>query len=160
MRIIGISSGGGHLTELLVISRNMPEMTAIITETSAVYRNPRSDIAFFPIQDPHRSPALFIKNTFQAARYLISLKSDVVVSTGAGISVPFFLLARLLGRKCIFVESGARIRTPSLTGRILYPMSHLFIVQSEELLSFYKNAKVARIVPFRETENDLGAVWY
>ncbi|SFQ78759.1 Oligosaccharide biosynthesis protein Alg14 like [Donghicola eburneus] len=62
------------------------------------------------------------------------------------MSVPFFLLSKALGSVCIFVETGARISTPSMTGRILYPFSSLFIVQNETLLPFYPKAIVASIL--------------
>jgi hypothetical protein len=62
------------------------------------------------------------------------------------MTVPFFLLAKMAGAVCIYVESGARISTPSMTGRILYPVSSLFIVQNEALRSFYPKAVVASIL--------------
>ena len=146
MRIVGISSGGGHLTELLMVCRGLPEVRTIITEYGAVHRAAADGITFLPIHDPHRSIPLFLKNWFQALRYLRSLKPDIVLSTGAGMTVPFFLMARVLGELCIFVETGARVTSPSLTGRILYPFSHLFIVQSEALLSVYPRAQIASII--------------
>lgn len=146
MRIIGISSGGGHLTELVTIARFLPTLGALITETGAAERNGRSDIIFVPLHDPHRSVIGFYRNFRQAFRYVRHHKPDVVISTGAGMTVPFFLLAKVSGAVCIYVESGARISTPSLTGRIVYPLSSLFIVQSEALRSYFPKAVVASIL--------------
>jgi beta-1,4-N-acetylglucosaminyltransferase len=146
LRIVGISSGGGHLTELLTITGHLPQLTALITENGAVKRNDGSGLPLQPILDPHRSLVGFFRNTFQSVRYLQRYKPDVVISTGAGMTVPFFLLARLFGAVCIYVETGARITTPSMTGRILYPFSSFFIVQNKTLLPFYKKAVVASIL--------------
>jgi len=146
VRIIGISSGGGHLTELVTIARFLPTLSAVITETGAAERNTGSDISFMPIRDPHRSIFGFLRNLGQAFRYAGRHKPDVVISTGAGMTVPFFLLAKMAGAVCIYVETGARISTPSMTGRILYPFSSLFIVQSDGLRSFYPKAVVASIL--------------
>jgi UDP-N-acetylglucosamine:LPS N-acetylglucosamine transferase len=54
---------------------------------------------------------------------------DVILSTGAGVAVPFFWIGRLLGRRCVFVESLARVDTLSLTGRLVYPFADEFFVQ-------------------------------
>lgn len=146
MRIIGISSGGGHLTELITIARFLPTLSAVITETRAAERNTGSGFSFVPLRDPHRSVFGFLHNLGQAFRYLRHHKPDVVISTGAGMTVPFFLLAKMTGAVCIYVETGARISTPSMTGRILYPFSSLFIVQNEALRSFYPKSVVVSIL--------------
>lgn len=147
MRIVGICSGGGHLTELLMIMRHLPHCMSILTEEGAVERNAGSDLPLLPICDPHRSPWKFLQNSGQALRYLFHLRPSVVISTGAGMTLPFFIMARAFGANCIFVETGARVSTPSMTGRLLYRFSHLFIVQNAALLPFYKKAVVASILP-------------
>lgn len=147
MRIVGICSGGGHLTELLTITRHLPSCVAILSEEGAVARNAGSGLPLLPICDPHRSPLKFLRNAWQALRYLVRLRPSVVISTGAGMALPFLIMARLSGATCIFVETGARVSTPSLTGRLFYPFAHLFIVQSAALLRFYEKAVVASILP-------------
>nr|WP_225349401.1 hypothetical protein [Limosilactobacillus reuteri] len=49
--------------------------------------------------------------------------------------------AKLMKKKVIYIESFARITTPSLTGKILYHFADLFIVQWKELLKVYPKAK-------------------
>lgn len=149
MRIVGICSGGGHLTELMMVLRHLPNCKAIITEEGAVERNGDGNLTLLPLCDPHRSISKFFLNAFQAVRYFFRLNPTVVISTGAGMTLPFFILARIFGATCIFVETGARVSTPSMTGRLLYPFSHLFIVQNAELLKFYKRAVVQSILPDR-----------
>jgi beta-1,4-N-acetylglucosaminyltransferase len=56
----------------------------------------------------------------------------VVVSSGAGVAFPFFLLARLRGHKTVYVEVYDRIDTATMTGRLCYPLSDLFLLQWEE----------------------------
>ena len=121
-------------------------MIALITESGAVLRNSESDLPLQPIHDPHRSLTGYLLNAVQAARYLLRYRPDVVISTGAGMTVPLFLLARFSGVTCVYVETGARISTPSMTGRILYPFASLFIVQNSALLPFYRKAVVASIL--------------
>ena len=44
-------------------------------------------------------------------------------------------------RKVIFIESFAKKKTRTLSGRIVYPIATVFIVQWEEMLKFYPKAK-------------------
>ena len=65
---------------------------------------------------------------------------DIFISTGAGIAVPFFYIGKLLGKRLIFIESFTRINMPSLTGRLVYPISDLFFIQWDELKKHYPKA--------------------
>jgi beta-1,4-N-acetylglucosaminyltransferase len=144
MQIVGICSGGGHLTEMLLVAQYLPSLPLIVTETQSALRN-REVFVMLPICDPHRSVLKFALNFIQSLRYLFSLSPDVVITTGAGISVPFFILARISGRTCIYIETGARVTTVSLTGRILYPFSNLFIVQHNGLKGRFSRAVVCEL---------------
>ena len=66
---------------------------------------------------------------------------DAVVSTGAGVAVPFLLIARLLRVRAVYVESFARQTNLSLSGRMLYPLLRDFFVQSERLAQQYERAR-------------------
>jgi UDP-N-acetylglucosamine:LPS N-acetylglucosamine transferase len=56
-------------------------------------------------------------------------KPDVILSTGAALAVPFFLVGRLRGVRCVYVESLTRTRGLSLSGRMIYPLASVFFVQ-------------------------------
>lgn len=64
----------------------------------------------------------------EAVRILRRTRYRAVVSTGAGIAMPFFLAARTLGVPCYYIESAARSAGPSLTGRLVsrIPGTRLF----------------------------------
>ena len=68
-------------------------------------------------------------------------KPDVIVTTGALIVFPFCLYAKLMGTKVIYIETFARVNDRSLTGRLVYPLADLFLVQWESLLELYPKAK-------------------
>lgn len=71
---------------------------------------------------------------------LIQNPADVVITTGAAVAIPICLYAKILGKKVVYIESMARINSPSKTGKLLYKYADLFVVQWEELLKFYPNA--------------------
>jgi UDP-N-acetylglucosamine:LPS N-acetylglucosamine transferase len=64
-------------------------------------------------------------------------KPDFVISTGAGVAVPFFWLGKLFGCKLVYMEVFDRINSPTLTGRLVYPMTDKFLIQWEEQKRFY-----------------------
>ena len=81
------------------------------------------------------------RNLILAWKILSKEKPQVVLSTGAGVCVPFFLVARIRGIKTVYIESLARINELSLTGRLVYRFTDEFIVQWPELAERYRNAK-------------------
>ncbi len=64
-------------------------------------------------------------------------RPTIIVSTGSEIAIPFFYLGRLLGIATLFIESWCRVKTPSGTGRLVYPVATHFLVQWEPLLERY-----------------------
>lgn len=76
----------------------------------------------------------------QSLAVFLKEKPDVVISTGAGITIPICYLAKIFGKKVIFIESFSRVTQPSIAGMVAYPASNLFIVQWKPLLKFYKRA--------------------
>ena len=81
----------------------------------------------------NRSLKNFLRNVRLASRILKREKPDVIISTGAGICVPFFLLGRRRGIRTVYIESMARIESLSLTGKLVYRFSDHFLVQWPEL---------------------------
>mmetsp|Transcript_36823 Transcript_36823/g.37477 ORF Transcript_36823/g.37477 Transcript_36823/m.37477 type:complete len:186 (-) Transcript_36823:143-700(-) len=70
-----------------------------------------------------------------------SLRPDLIICNGPGTCVPLCYVATLFrilhihSTKIIFVESFCRVKSLSLTGKLLYPIADRFVVQWPELLS-------------------------
>ena len=77
----------------------------------------------------NRSLLKAIRNFFLAWRVIGDTDADVVLSTGAGIAVPCFIVARLRRRRAVYVESLTRTDSLSLSGRLVYPLANEFFVQ-------------------------------
>jgi UDP-N-acetylglucosamine:LPS N-acetylglucosamine transferase len=71
---------------------------------------------------------------FWAWRVLRRERPDAIVSLGAEIALPFFYLSKLLGIRTIFIESWCRVENLSKTGRLVYPIADVFLVQWPQLL--------------------------
>ena len=140
MKICLACSAGGHLTETMqVMDAFRGHKTFFVTflrEDSKELKN-----AYF-IEDPKRNLLRLVKTVFQSISILKKEKPDIVFTTGAGVAVPICWLAKLMGKKVIYLESFCRVKEPSLSGRLIYPIADIFLVQWENMLSKYgKKAK-------------------
>jgi UDP-N-acetylglucosamine--N-acetylmuramyl-(pentapeptide) pyrophosphoryl-undecaprenol N-acetylglucosamine transferase len=66
------------------------------------------------------------------------------VTTGSGIVVPFCVFARLAGARVVFVETAARVRGPSSSGRVLSRVAHRVVVQWDVMRAVYPGAVLVR----------------
>jgi UDP-N-acetylglucosamine:LPS N-acetylglucosamine transferase len=87
------------------------------------------DIAHGPT---NRDVLKLVRNIPFAWRVIRARDPDVILSTGAGLAVPFFWVGRLLGRRCVYVESLTRVSSLSLSGRLVYPVADEFFVQWQD----------------------------
>ena len=76
-----------------------------------------------------------------ASKIMKAEKPDFIITTGALIAFPFCVFAKMRSVKVIYIESFARVNNQSLTGKLVYPLADLFLVQWESLLKLYPKAK-------------------
>jgi UDP-N-acetylglucosamine transferase subunit ALG13 len=96
--------------------------------------------------NPHRNPARLPRNVAQALALVAREHPRVVLTSGAGLTVPFCLAAKARGARLIFIETMARVHGGSATGRLLYRVADRFLVQWPELLAVYPRAELCRPV--------------
>jgi len=83
----------------------------------------------------NRSAKNLLRNLVVAWRTLRIVRPRVMLTTGAGVAVPFAWLSRLLGVRVVYVESFTRIDELSLTARLISPIASRLYVQWPELAS-------------------------
>lgn len=81
--------------------------------------------------------------TRDAFRILRQSKPDAILSAGPSLTIPLFWLATFLKVKTIFIESWVRVHHKSQTGKLVYPVSDLFLVQWESMKKVYPKAVYA-----------------
>ena len=89
----------------------------------------------------NRSLKNLIKNLILAFKIISKEKPSVVVTTGAGVGVPFIVLGRIMGAKTVYVESITRNKELSLSGKLVYRIVHKFLVQWPGLAERYSKAE-------------------
>jgi beta-1,4-N-acetylglucosaminyltransferase len=144
MRILLVCSSGGHLIQLHNLKpwweqHDRMWVTFEKLDSKSLLAGERIAWAHHPTTRNLRN---LVRNLLLARRLLIDYRPDVVVSNGAGVAFPFFLIARLLGLKTVYVEVYDRVDSATMTGRLCYPLSHLFLLQWEEQRRLYPKGVV------------------
>jgi beta-1,4-N-acetylglucosaminyltransferase len=141
MKIALICSHGGHLTEMTyLIDAFAQHDIFFITYDNIRTRNLKYQKYLFP--NFGEKPYKMLLNFANIINILLKEKPDILVSNGAEIAIPFFYIGRLLRIRTIFIECYTRIDKPTITGKLVYPISELFLVLWPEMLTFYgKNAE-------------------
>ena len=82
---------------------------------------------------------------FTYFRIFLKERPQIIFSTGSEIAIPAFYIGKFFFRiKLIYLETILRIQYPTVTARVLYWISDLFLVQWESLLpKFGSKAKYA-----------------
>jgi UDP-N-acetylglucosamine:LPS N-acetylglucosamine transferase len=71
--------------------------------------------------------------TLQSAGILLRVRPHVLIHAGPAMTIPVSVLCKLLRIPIVFIETGSRVHTASKTGRFLYRLADLFLVQWPEL---------------------------
>lgn len=134
------TSSGGHLTQMRALMPVLEKaadrfwVTFDKEDANTALEGERVYHCFFPT---NRNVRNTIRNTFLAVKVLCHERPDLIISTGAAIAVPFFLVGKLLGARTIYVEVFDRVNAPTLTGRLVRPLTDLFVVQWPEMERVY-----------------------
>jgi len=139
-----ITSKGGHLFQMNQLrpfwkKYNRFWITVRGLDTSYFLKNEKVYFAYFP---ESRNIINTIKNLFLAFKILNVEKPDILISSGAGVAIPFFIIGKVFYKtKLIFIEPYDFTQYPSLTGRIVYNFVDLFLVQHSFQKKWYLKAK-------------------
>ncbi len=144
MKIAYIASSGGHLEQLMMLRPLMEKYeSCVITEKTAYKAAPTGQTTYY-VQQVNRHELAFVPKMLGIACkslwIFLKEKPDVVISTGALAVIPFCLIAKLFGRKLVFIESFAKVTSGNLTGKFLYKFADRFYVQWESMLKVYPKA--------------------
>lgn len=144
MKVLLTCSAGGHLAQLLPLrgwlgGHETHWVTFDLADAVAALEGERVTWAHHPTT---RNLPNLVRNFGLAVKLMRSYRPDVVISTGAAVAFPFFVLAKLMKVRTVFIEVYDRIDSPTLTGRLVAPLADIFALQWEEQKSVYPNGVV------------------
>ncbi len=142
MKVCLVGSSGGHLTNLYLLKPFWKDRERFwVTFDKEDARSILENEIFYPCYYPtNRNLKNLIKNTILAFKILRKERPDIIVSSGAAVAVPFFYLGKIFGAKTVYIEVFDRIDAPTMTGKLVYPVTDRFIVQWEEMKKVYPKA--------------------
>jgi len=153
MKICLVCSQGGHLTELMELMDAFKGHDAFLVTHDEKFTRSMGDvyhIKTYLIKDflvrSLRFKALRILGniaviSWNEVRIFLSERPDIVISTGSEIAIPIAYLAKAFGKRVVFIESLCRIEDLSFTGRAIYPIADLFLVQWKHLTEKYQRSR-------------------
>ena len=133
-----VCSHGGHLAEMMELIDAFRDFDLFFV----TYRGGRAqELAqtyhVYALGNIGYSPRRLLLALPAARRILRCECPQALVSTGSEIAIPFFVAAKALGVRTVFVESWCRVRSRSGTGRVLYPLADRFFVQWPQMVAVY-----------------------
>ncbi|MGO2083608.1 PssD/Cps14F family polysaccharide biosynthesis glycosyltransferase [Vagococcus sp.] len=142
MKVCLVGSSGGHLAHLYLLKKFWKDKERIwVTfdkqDSRSILKQEKVYHCHFPTNRNFKN--LFL-NTILAWKVLRKEKPDLIISSGAAVAIPFFYLSKLFKCKTIYIEVFDRIDTPTLTGKIVYPVADKFVVQWEDMKKVYPKA--------------------
>lgn len=142
--IMLVGSSGGHLAQLLALEpwwalKGRHWVTFRTPDAESLLHREQVTWAHYPTT---RNIPNLLRNALLAVRTLRRHRPDAIVSTGAGVALPFFMVGRLLGIPTVYIEVFDRIDSRTLTARLCGPFTTTLLVQWEEQQLLYPHATV------------------
>lgn len=140
-----VGSSGGHLAQLLPLRALFEdEDRAWVTfptpdAIGALEAESKVAWAHFPTT---RNLANLLRNSLQAVKVMRSWRPNVIISTGAAVAFPYFVLSRLFGARTVYIEVYDRVDSATLTARLCSPWTDLMAVQWPEQQNLYRDTIV------------------
>ena len=148
-KVLFISSTGGHFKELMQLKklfndfdyRIITEKTKASKSLKETYGKKISFVIYGTKDHMLTYPFKLFINCWILLYQYIKFRPKYIVTTGAHIAGPMCYIGKIFGSKIIFIETFANSETKTITGKLVYPISDLFLVQWESMLKLYPKAK-------------------
>ena len=137
------ASSGGHFEQITMLAPLMKKYESFIVTERTQYEASIDGEQIYYLQQVNRNEALFLfrmtVNTFKSMRLFFKEKPDVVITTGVLAVVPLCLIAKVFKKRLIYIESFAKVSSPTKTGQILYRLAEQFYEQWESIFEVNTN---------------------
>ena len=146
-KVMFVSSSGGHLSELLRLEPLFNDYDYILvtekTNSTLKLKNKYNIkyVAYGSRRYIFKYVFVFTYNVFKFIYFMIKYRPKTIVTTGAHTGGIACVIGKLFKAKIIYIESLAKVKTLSLTGKNVYKIADKFYVQWKDLLKFYPKAE-------------------
>lgn len=144
VKICFAASTGGHYEQLLMLKPLMEKNDSFILTEKTLYNVEVKNIKTYYLKQVNRKEKSFIfkmaYNAILSLKIYLKEKPNYIICTGVLAMIPMCILVKLIGGKLIYIESFAKVTSPTQTGKLLYRFADKFYVQWESMLKIYPNA--------------------
>jgi beta-1,4-N-acetylglucosaminyltransferase len=136
MKLLIACNPGGHFTEMIFLKEAFEGHDTVFL----TYENSTTQTAPYKMYTIKRIDTNFLAMLHSFLRIFIILKierPDIIISSGAEIAIPVFIIGKLMRIKMVYIESWCRVKTKSGAGRIAYYLADVFLVQWPGLVKLY-----------------------
>lgn len=144
MKVLLVCSSGGHFKALQQLRPFWQEhertwVTFRTSTTEAMLKNEQVSWAYSPT---NRNLPNLLRNLWLAVQIINSTHPDLIITTGAGVAVPFLILGKLKGSQTVFIESVTRVSSLSLSAKLVLPFLNVLYVHWTQLQRQYPQAEL------------------
>lgn len=143
-KICFAASSGGHYEQLMMLQPLMEEYNSFVVTEKTIYKSSVENKKMYYVSQVNRKEVSFIPrmilNLFKELYIFLKERPDVVITTGVLAIIPLCLFAKLFGKKLIYIESFAKVTSPTETGKLMYKFADRFYVQWGQMLEIYPDA--------------------
>ena len=144
IKICFAASTGGHFEQLLMLKPLMEKYDSFIVTEKTNYKVKQNSIKTYYVKQINRKEFLFplkiLINSLISIIIYIKEKPDYIITTGVLSVIPIAMIMKCFRKKIIYIESFAKISSPTKTGKFLYKYADRFYVQWKQMLEFYPKA--------------------
>lgn len=144
MKIMLVCSTGGHFQAMQRLKPFWENHERVwVTFCSAntkVYLE--AERVYWAWSPTNRNLLNLIRNVSLAWQVLSQETPHLVISTGAGVAVPFLILAKILGIQTVFIESITRVKQLSLSARLVLPFLDALYIHWPQLQVHYPRTEL------------------
>ena len=145
VKICLAASSGGHLEQVLMLKPLIEKYGGFLVTEKTAYSAVDDSIKTYYLKQTNRHEAMFlfetIYNTVESIKILHKEKPSYVISTGVLATLPICLIAKIKGIRVIYIESFAKVKSATISGKVMYHFADMFIVQWQPMLNIYPKAK-------------------
>lgn len=143
-KICFAASSGGHFEQIMMLEPLMDKYECfIVTEKTKYHVNSKGHQIYYMHQINRKQylhTLWMALNSLKSILIFIKERPDIVITTGVLAMIPLCLFAKMMRRKLVYIESFAKISTPTATGKFLYRYADRFYVQWKDMLTYYPHA--------------------
>lgn len=144
MKICFVASSGGHLEQILMLRPLMDKYDSFLVTEKTTYTIGLNNTKRYLLNQVNRRemmfPLIMLINFLKSLRIFLREKPDIVITTGVLSVIPMCFFAKVFRKELIYIESFAKVTSPTITGKLMYKYADRFYVQWPQMKEIFPRA--------------------